>query len=37
MKKKLVSKILSCALVVAMVLGMAACGSKEETSAPAEE
>lgn len=37
MKKKLVSKILSCALVVAMVFGMVACGSKEETSAPAEE
>jgi len=37
MKKKLVSRILSSLLVVAMTFGMVACGSNEETSAPAEE
>ncbi|MBS6396343.1 MAG: extracellular solute-binding protein [Clostridiales bacterium] len=36
MKKKTISKILAVALTFAMVLGTAACGSKETAEAPAE-
>lgn len=37
MKKNFLAKMISAFLVVVMVLGMTACGSKEETSAPVEE